>query len=100
MACSSVWLSVWAGVSGLRTWESFESMSGVCCRPHSVCVPGVGGVVVCCRLLCIVAVRLAAALRVRRVAVVDVRVTGYLLMRGFEMSLMYNPESWGTVLWR
>ena len=27
-------------------------------------------------------------------------VTGYLLMRGFQMSLMYSPESWGTVLWR
>ena len=27
-------------------------------------------------------------------------VTGYLLMRGLQMSLMYNPESWGTVLWR
>ena len=39
------------------------------------CVPDVDGVVVCCRLLCIIAVRLAAALRVRRVAVVDVRLS-------------------------
>ena len=50
-------------------------MSGVCCRRDAVCVPDVGGVVVCCRLLCSVAARLAAALRVRRVAVVDVRVS-------------------------
>ena len=40
-----------------------------------MCVPDVGGVVVCCRLLCIEAVRLAAALGVRRVAVVVVRVS-------------------------
>ena len=39
-------------------------MSGVCCQRDAVCVPDVGGVVVCCHLLCIVAVRLAAALRV------------------------------------
>ena len=79
-----------------------------CAVGETLCVSP-GGVVVCCRLLCIVAVRLAAALRVRRLAVVDVRVsvgvvravvTGYLLMRGFQMSLMYSPESWGTVLWR
>lgn len=50
-------------------------MSGGCCRRDAVCVPDVDDVVVCCRLLCIVAVRLAAALRVRRVAVVDVRVS-------------------------
>ena len=56
-------------------------MSGVCCRRDAVCVPDVGGVVVCCRLLCSVAARLAAALRVRRVAVVDVRVSVGVVVR-------------------
>ena len=46
-----------------------------CAVGETLCVPDVGGVVVCCRLLCIVAVRLAAALCVRWVSAVDVRVT-------------------------